>query len=60
VLLVDFHTPDQGPNDLRAGPPIGGRQPPAHFDHKVLQLADDQLQVALLGRLVSELLETIF
>jgi hypothetical protein len=56
VLLVDFHTPDQGTNDLAARPPIGGRQPTAHFGNEALQLADDQLQVALLGHLVSELL----
>jgi hypothetical protein len=60
LLLVDFHTPDQGANDLTAGPPIGTRHPPTHFGNEVLQLADDQLQVALLGRFVSELLETIF
>ena len=55
VLLVDFHTPDQGPNDLTAGPPIGGRQSTAHFGNEVLQLADNQLQVALLSRIVREL-----
>jgi len=41
VLVVDFHTPDQGANELAAGPPIRGRQPTAHFGHEVLQLTDD-------------------
>jgi len=60
LLLVDFHTPDQSANDFATGPPISGRQATAYFGHEVLQLTDDQPQVALLGGVVSELLETIF
>jgi hypothetical protein len=41
LLLVDFHTPHQGANDLAAGQPIGGCQPTAHFGDKVFQLTDD-------------------
>jgi hypothetical protein len=54
--LVDFHTSDQSTNDLAAGPPIGCGPPTAHFGNEVLQLSDDQPQVALLGRVVGELL----
>jgi hypothetical protein len=60
LLLVDFHPPDQSANDGTTGPPIGGRQSTVYFSHEVLQLADDQPEVTLLGRVVSELLETIF
>ena len=59
LLLVDFHTPDQSAKDCATGPPIGSRQATVSFSHEVLQLADDQPQVTRLGRVVSELLETI-
>jgi hypothetical protein len=60
LLLVDFHPPDHSANGCATGPPIGGRQSIADFSHEVLQLADDQPEVTLLGGIVSELLETIF
>jgi len=56
LLFVNLNAPDQGAHDLASGQPIGCRQPAAHFGDKVLQLSDDQPQVALLGRVVCELL----
>jgi len=60
LLFVNLDASDQGANDLAPGQPISGRQPAAHFGDKVLQLRDAQPQVALLGRVVCELLSTVF
>jgi len=60
LLLVDFHTPDQSAKACATGPPIGGRQSTVYFSPAVLQLAEDQPEVPLLGGVVSEVLETIF
>jgi hypothetical protein len=60
LLFVNLDAADQGANDFASGQPISCRQPATHFGDKVLQLSDDQPQVALLGRFVCELLYTVF